>query len=93
MRAKESGTIFHVKVLPRSSKNQIVGKEGPFFKVKLMAPPFDGKANKALEKLLSSTFRVPKSNIKIVAGKRTRVKSVFVEGLSPQEIEKALFVN
>ena len=47
------GTDIRVKVLPRSSKNQIVGKEEGAYRVKLTSAPVDGQANKALIKFLA----------------------------------------
>ena len=44
----DTKTIIRVRVLPRTSKNQVVGMDGGIFKVKLTAPPVEGKANKAL---------------------------------------------
>ncbi len=66
-----------IKVLPRSSRNEVVGKMSDgTLKVKLLAPPVDGKANEALIKLLSEYFNIPKSKIKIVRGLTSRKKTV-----------------
>jgi len=68
-----------VKVLPRSSKNEVVGKmDDGALKVKLTAAPVDGEANKALIKLLSVYFSVPISNIKIVKGQTNSLKKMSI---------------
>ena len=79
-------TNIKVKLIPRSSKNQIIGREGDAYKVKLMAPPVDGKANKTLIDLLAKRLRRPKESIEIIAGKSSRLKSIRVYGLSPDDV-------
>ncbi|SPD72803.1 conserved hypothetical protein [uncultured Desulfobacterium sp.] len=73
-------TIVKVKVLPRSSRNQILGLEAGILKVKLTAPPIEGKANKALIQLLSKTIGIPKSNIEIISGERSSEKILRISG-------------
>lgn len=85
-----SKTNIRVKVLPRSSKNQIVGQENGTFKVKLTAPPVEGKANKALIDLLTKRLGLPKENAEIVSGKRSRLKSVRIKGLSIEDVKNLL---
>jgi len=68
-----------IRVLPRSSHNEVVGEmvDGTL-KVKLTAPPVDGKANEALIKLLAEHFSVAKSKIKIVAGATSKNKTIEI---------------
>ena len=82
--------VIRVKLLPKSSKNQIVGREGDNFKIKVTAPPIEGRANKALIDLLAKKLAVPKSHIEIISGKRSRLKSIRIEGLAQEEINRAL---
>ncbi len=51
-------------------------------KVKVAAPPINGKANRRLKELISRMFEVQKSNLKIIRGDTSRVKLLRVEGLS-----------
>lgn len=85
-----SGNIIKVKLIPRASTNQISGREGDVYKVRITAAPVEGKANQALLELLSKRLGVPKSKIEIVSGGRSRLKSVRVDGLSPEAIHAAL---
>ena len=62
-----------VKLLPRSSMNRVLGREGDHFKVKVTAPPVEGKANAALVTLLSKKLGIPKGHIEIVSGKSARM--------------------
>ena len=56
----ENGLLIGLKISPNASKNEFV-INGEDLKVKITAPPVDGKANKALIEFLSKSFKVPKS--------------------------------
>jgi len=77
-----------VRLQPRASKNEITGWKDEsdsgdrVLHVRVMAPPVDGKANKALTALLAEEFKVPKSKIRIVRGESSRDKLVEIPGLS-----------
>ena len=81
---------LRVKLTPRSSKNQIVGREGDLIKIKVTAPPIEGQANKALIELLSKTLKKPKSHIFITAGESSRLKTVRIKDISRSEIDDLL---
>ncbi len=74
--------IIKVRVLPRSSKNEVVGimADGSL-KIKLTAPPVDGKANEALIELLSERFNVPKNKITVRRGLRSKNKVVEIRAV------------
>lgn len=69
-----------IKVLPRSSKNEIIGEltEGTL-KIKLKAPPVDGEANAELIKFLSKEWKIPKYKIKILKGQTSKTKLVQID--------------
>jgi len=90
--SKNSETVFRVRVLPRASRNQVVGIFGNEIKVKLTAPPVEGKANKALQQFLAKKLGVPKTGVEIVSGRRSRVKSIRINGLSAGDVEEMLKV-
>ena len=79
-----SGLVFKVHVQPRSSRNQVVGLHGDALKVKLTAPPVEGKANQACIELLSEDLSVPKSSLEIVSGRSSRQKHVLLTCSSNQ---------
>ena len=90
VKRESSKTTIRVKVLPRSSRNQIVGQENGSFKVKLTAPPVEGKANKALSDFLTKKLGLPKGSVEIISGKRSRLKSVRIHGLSIEDVKDLL---
>ena len=69
---------IYVKVIPRSSKNEITKISDGDYKVKITAPTVDGEANKMLIKLLADHFGVPKSSVEIVGGKSAKTKIVDI---------------
>lgn len=84
------GVILRLQVLPRSSKNQIVGPHGDALKVKLTSPPVDGAANKCCCDYLAKLFGVAKSNVVIVSGETSRKKRVLVRGVGLDEVVELL---
>jgi hypothetical protein len=83
-------TAIKVKVLPRSSRTEIAGRENDLYRVKLTDPPVEGRANKALIALLAEKLGVPKRDIEIVSGKTGRVKTVRIRGMSEGAVTQAL---
>lgn len=63
---------------PRAKKNEFAGQHGGRLKVRLTAPPAEGKANAALITFLAETFGVPKSSVTLVAGHASREKRVRI---------------
>ena len=83
-------SCIKVKVLPRSSRNQIIGREGDLFKVKLTSPPVEGKANKALIEFLAKKLGIAKGRIEIISGKSARLKTLRISGLSLNDVSSLL---
>jgi uncharacterized protein (TIGR00251 family) len=80
------------KVIPRSSRNEFVGTVGDTIKVKVTAPPLEGQANKALIALIAKKLGIPRGNIEIISGKRSRLKTVRIYGLPPEEVTSILLM-
>ena len=89
-REESAQAVISVRVVPRSSMNQIVAKEGGVFKVKLKAPPVEGAANKSLRQFLAKRLGVPKSNVEIISGARSRTKTVQIYGLEMKDVDRIL---
>jgi uncharacterized protein (TIGR00251 family) len=81
-----------VQVQPGAKKTEVVGVHGDALKLKLQAPPIEGRANEALVKFLSSVLSVPKSAVVITHGQTNRRKLVEVasKGLAPEQVELLL---
>ena len=83
---QDDSVTFDVRVIPRSSKSEVVGELGGALKVKLKAPPVDGAANDELIKLLSKEFGVSRSGLEIVSGFTSKSKRIRVNHLTKQQI-------
>lgn len=85
-REANGAVTFAVKVVPRASRNEIAGVEGDALKIKLTAPPVEGKANEALIKFLAELLKVSRSQIEIVSGEKSKHKMVRVRGVTAAQI-------
>jgi uncharacterized protein (TIGR00251 family) len=78
-----------IKVQPRARTNTIEQTtEG--FKVRLNAPPVDGKANDACTRYLAEILNIARSAVRIVQGETSRNKIIEIDGLPPDEIDRRL---
>jgi uncharacterized protein len=84
------GISFKVKVVPKSSRNEIVGWEDEELKVKLAAVPEKGEANAELIDYLSEILNIGKSKIKLVKGEKSRRKRICITGLTEEQIKASL---
>ena len=75
---------LRVKVIPRSAKTEIVGEMADgTLKVKVAAPPEQGRANDALCDFLATHFRVRRADVVIVSGHSAASKLVRVAKAAP----------
>jgi uncharacterized protein len=81
-----SKSILNITVSPKSSKKRISIDENNFMKVYLTSPPVDGKANEELIALFSKSLKVPKSDIEIISGEKSKKKRLMILGLTIEEI-------
>ncbi|MBU1870843.1 DUF167 domain-containing protein, partial [Patescibacteria group bacterium] len=65
--------IIHIKVIPNAKKNEVLEKDEKF-RVYINAPAVDGKANKAIIKVLAEFLKIKKNDIKIIKGEKSREK-------------------
>jgi hypothetical protein len=79
-----------VRLQPRASRDEIVGLRDGILVVRVTAPPVDGRANRALCKLVAQRAGVPASRVSVVRGARSRDKLVAVEGVEPDALAAAL---
>jgi uncharacterized protein (TIGR00251 family) len=79
-----------VKVIPGASRNEICGWRGETLKVKLSAPPVDGRANGALVEFLAGKLGLPRRAVVLVRGETARQKLVHIDGLTLAEAKRRL---
>ncbi|MDO9336884.1 MAG: DUF167 family protein [Caulobacter sp.] len=88
-------TRLAVRLTPRGGADRIDGwgedaSGRPLLKVRVSAPPVEGEANAALEKLLAKALDLPKSAVAIAAGQTARIKQVRIAGLDDDEVRRRL---
>ncbi len=80
------GVIFTVHVQPRASRNEISGFQGGEIKLRLTAPPVDDAANKLCIEFIAKLLGVAKSRVTIIAGAKSRHKTIKVTGVTMDEL-------
>jgi uncharacterized protein (TIGR00251 family) len=78
-----------LKVVPGSSRGEVVGWLGDSLKVKVKAPPEKGRANEAVVALLADCLGIDPSSIAVVSGHGSPAKVVAVEGMDDEAIRQA----
>jgi len=85
---QNGAVVLRVRVQPRASRNAIEGVHDGALKVRLTAPPADGRANEACCRLLAEQLNIPLSAVRILAGERSRNKRVELRGVSADQVRK-----
>ncbi len=79
-----------VRVTPRSGRDEAVGWDGDVLRVRLRAPPVEGRANEALCRFLAERLGLPVSRVSVVAGGSSRTKRLHIHGLTEDEVRSRL---
>jgi uncharacterized protein len=85
-----SETRLNVRVAPGAARSGVVGRHGAGWKLRVSAPPVDGRANEAVERLLADVLGLPARDVGIVSGHGRRDKTVALAGIDAVEIERRL---
>ena len=83
-------TRLAVRLSPRASRSEITGFEGDELRVRVTAPPVDGRANEALTGLLARRLWLARGDVRIVGGHASRLKVVAIDGLVEAEVRRRL---
>ncbi|MHA1863114.1 MAG: DUF167 domain-containing protein [Candidatus Thorarchaeota archaeon] len=87
----EKGTFLRVIVKPNSKEKQLVAEINPdSIVINLSGPAREGKANTELVKKLSKILKISTSAIRIIAGHKSREKTLLIVGLSVEEVVQNL---
>jgi uncharacterized protein (TIGR00251 family) len=83
-------TTIRVHVIPNAKIDEVMGEHGDAIKIKLRAPPVEGKANAALRRFLAEKLGVPQRAIVLDRGERSRDKVIRIDGLSQTDVCRGL---
>lgn len=87
---EKDGVTFRVRVQPRASRTEIAGEYAGAIKLRLTAPPVEGKANEECRRFLAKLFGVPPSAVEIVAGEASRDKVIRIANVSAEQVRRAI---
>jgi uncharacterized protein (TIGR00251 family) len=79
-----------VSVVPNGPRSEIVGWLGDAIKIKIHAPPLEGRANAALCEFLAETLDVPRRAVILERGETSRRKVIRIDGLSLSDVRTRL---
>ena len=79
---KDGAVTLDIVVQPRCSREGVGPVVGDRLKVSVNAPPVDGKANEAVQRVLAETFGVPRSAVTILRGETGKRKTVRIAGVT-----------
>jgi len=85
-----AGARIAVRLRPRGHADELLGMEDGVLHARVTAPPIDGKANKALCRLIAKRVGVAPSRVVVARGAKSREKLVEVEGVGQDELLAAL---
>jgi len=93
--ADGDGVRLVLRVTPRANRSAFagltdIGEGRTALGVRLRAPPVDGAANLALVEFLAAALGVSKSALRLVSGEKSRLKTVAIAGLSPEDLAARL---
>ncbi len=87
----DAGSVtLTLHIQPGAKTSGFAGRYGEAMKIRLAAPPVDGKANKALLAFLADYCAVPKSAVELVSGQTSRAKRVRIVGLGEDALAQLM---
>jgi uncharacterized protein (TIGR00251 family) len=86
----EEGAAFAVHVVPKSARNEVVGKHGDALKIHLITASARGTANDTLINFLAEKLGVEPNQLEVAAGTTSSEKMIVVVGITPVEVENRL---
>lgn len=90
LRTDGEDLVLCLHIQPGAKTTEVVGLHGDALKIRLAAPPVDGKANACLIAFLAEQLGVPKSRIELVSGAASRGKKLRVVGVAAERAMQRL---
>jgi uncharacterized protein (TIGR00251 family) len=78
LRAHADGVLLHVSVMPNAKRTEVDGLHDGALRVRLAAPPIEGRANEVLVAWLAKSLGVPKRDVELLRGEASRRKQVAI---------------
>ena len=87
---KDGAVTLRVRVQPRASRDEAAGEHNGAIKLRITAPPVDGRANEACRRLLAKLLGVSPSAVAIISGESSRDKLIRVDNVSAELVRARL---
>jgi uncharacterized protein (TIGR00251 family) len=85
--------VIAVQAVPGASRSEVIGPHGDAIRIRIAAPPVDGRANAALVDAIAGWLGVPKSAVEVVGGAATRSKRLRIEGIGTDVARRRLLAQ
>lgn len=84
--------VLHLRVVvhPGAGRSEVVGQHGDALKVRVAAPPVEGRANRAVIELVADLLGVKPAQVAVESGESSRTKRLQVKGVEPAEATRLL---
>ena len=89
-RDSTAAAVLDVRVVPRARRTAVDGERGGAILIRLAAPPVEGAANAALIEFLAGALDLPRRQVSLVGGERSRDKRVRIVGLDERSVRARL---
>ena len=87
LRVAADGRItLTLHIQPGAKKTEFAGRHGDALKIRLAAPPVDGKANEALIRFIGETLGLPRAAVSLKSGQTSRRKVLEIQGATPAAV-------
>lgn len=86
LRTAGDDVVLTLHIQPGAKRTEVAGPHGEALKIRLAAPPVDGKANESLLAFLAERLAVPKARVTLEAGATSRSKRVRVAGVAAEAV-------
>ncbi len=90
---QKNGLALKVKVIPRASRNEVVGLRGDCLCIRICAAPSDGQANSELLRFLGKTIGLAPSSLHIIRGKSSREKVILIPASDREWLQNKLLTT
>lgn len=91
-RGTAASSTLAIKAIPNAPRNAVAGWLGDVLKVKIHAPPVEGRANAALCEFLAEILRVPGRAVTVLRGDTSTRKIIHIAGLTTEAVKARLKV-
>jgi uncharacterized protein len=84
------GIVLRIHVQPGAGRSAVVGRHGDALKVRVAAPPVEGRANDAARSLLADALGVSQDDVELTGGQSSRTKRFRLKGIDSEDGEKRI---